>query len=306
MARVVSWLGLVLLISGCAGPLVLEKDGALAVIPRQGGDSGLILVDTLVNGEGPFRFALDTAATISVLLESTAEAANVVAHADKRIRIQGMTGSGTFPAAEAGRIDVGSLRWDSPLFVLLPDSSPVAGRADGILGIDFLSRYAVAYSADDRAIRFYPRELVQEQLGYRGWSTIPLDEIRVTGSDASILGFGIMISGRRVSAIFDLGSDTSLMNHRAARVIGVHTRKRRADGISGAFGSTIVATKLIFWEIWVGGQRWHSKDFLVADFPVFEALGLQRIPAAVAGTDLFGRRDFVIDFAGMRLLVRHQ
>ena len=306
MARVVSWLALALLLSGCAAPLVLEKDGALAVIPRQSVDSGLIVVDTMVNGHGPFQFALDTAASISVLLESTAEAANVVAHPTKRIRLQGMTGSGTFPAAEVGRIDVGSLNWDSPMLVLLPDSSPLAGRVDGILGIDFLSRYAVAYSADDRAIRFYPRELVQERLGYRGWSTVPLDEIRVAGSDASILGFGIMISGRRVSAIFDLGSETSLMNHRAAKVIGVHTRRRRDDGVSGAFGTTIFATKLIFWEIWVGGQRWHSKNFLVADFPVFEALGLLRIPAAVAGTDLFGRRDFVIDFAGMRLLVRHR
>ena len=306
MARVVSWLALALLISGCVAPLVLEKDGALEAIPRQGGYENLILVDTMVNGQGPFRFALDTAASISVLLDSTAEAANVVAHTDKRVRLQGMTGSGSFPAAEVGRIDVGGLSWDSPMLVLLPDSSPVAGRVDGILGIDFLSRYAVAYSADDRVIRFYPRELVQEQQGYRGWTTIPLYEIRVASSDASILGFAIMISGHRVSAIFDLGSDTSLMNHRAARELGVHTRRRQDVGVSGAFGSTIVATKLIFWEISTGGQRWHRKNFLVADFPVFEALGLQTKPAAVAGTDLFGDRDFVIDFAGMRLLVRHR
>ena len=306
MARVVFWLALALLISGCAAPLVLEKDGALTAIPRQGGQQGLILVDTMVNGQGPFRFALDTAASISVLLESTADAANVVAHADKRIRLQGMTGSGSFPAAEADRIDVGGLTWNSPVLVLLPDSSPIAGRFDGILGIDFLSRYAVAYSAEDRGIRFYPRQLIQAQRGYRGWTTVPLDEIRVGGSDASILGFGIMISGHRVSAIFDLGSDTSLMNHRAARAIGVHIRKPRDDAVSGAFGGTIIATKLIFWEVWTGGRRWHRKNFLVADFPVFDALGLQNMPAAVAGTDLFGDRDFVIDFAGMRLLVRER
>ena len=306
MARVFLWLALASLISGCAAPLVLEKDGALAVIPRQSGESRLLLVDTMVNGQGPFRFALDTAASISVLLESTAEAANVLAHPSKRIRLQGMTGSGTFPAAVADRIDVGGLHWDSPMLVLLPDSSPVAGRVDGILGIDFMSRYAVAYSADDRAIRFYPRELVQHRHGYRQWTAIPLDEIHVSGSDASILGFAIHISGSRISAIFDLGSDTSLMNHRATRVIGVHTPRRRGEGVSGAFGSTIFATKLIFWEISTGGKRWRRKNFLVADFPVFEALGLQRVPAAVAGLDLFGDRDFVIDFAGMRLLVRHR
>ena len=303
MARVVSWLALALLISGCAAPLVLDKDGALEAIPRQGGDSGLILVDTMVNGKGPFRFALDTAASISVLLESTAEAANVLAHPEKRVRLQGMTGSGTFPAAEAGRIDVGSLSWDSPLVVLLPDSSPIGGRFDGILGIDFLSRYAVAYSAEDGVVRFYPRQLVRDRRGYRGWTTIRLFDIRVPASDATILGFQIVIDGEYISAIFDLGSDANLMNRYAAKAIGVYTRNRRDDRVSGAFGSTIVATKLIFWEISVGGQRWNRRNFLVADFPVFEALGLQRKAAAIVGTDLFRNRDLIIDFEGMRLLV---
>ena len=303
MARVVSWLALALLISGCAAPLVLDKDGALEAIPRQGGDSGLILVDTMVNGKGPFRFALDTAASIYVLLESTAEAANVLAHPEKRVRLQGMTGSGTFPAAEAGRIDVGSLSWDSPLVVLLPDSSPIGGRFDGILGIDFLSRYAVAYSAEDGVVRFYPRQLVRDRRGYRGWTTIRLFDIRVPASDATILGFQIVIDGEYISAIFDLGSDANLMNRYAAKAIGVYTRNRRDDRVSGAFGSTIVATKLIFWEISVGGQRWNRRNFLVADFPVFEALGLQRKAAAIVGTDLFRNRDLIIDFEGMRLLV---
>ncbi len=306
MARLAPWLALTLLFSGCAGELVLEKEGALEVISRQGGDPGLILVDATVNGHGPFRFALESAASISVLLESTAEAAGIAAHPDKRIRLQGMTGSGTFPAAEASRIAVGNLTWDSPLLVLLPDSSPIAGRLDGILGIDFLSQYAVAYSADDRAVRFYPRELLADEHGYRGWATIELNEVRVPDSDASILGFGIMISGKRIPAIFDIGSDSSLMNHRAARAIDVHVRKRESEAVSGAFGTTIFATKLIFWEIWTGGQLWRRRNFLVADFPVFEAVGMQNQPAVVAGVDLFNRRDFVIDFAGMRLLVRHR
>ena len=66
------WLVPALLISGCAGELVLEKDGALAVIPREGRTSTHLLVDATVNGEGPFRFALDTAASISVVVESVA------------------------------------------------------------------------------------------------------------------------------------------------------------------------------------------------------------------------------------------
>ena len=43
------WLVPALLISGCATELVLEKDGALAVIPREGRTSTHLLVDATVN-----------------------------------------------------------------------------------------------------------------------------------------------------------------------------------------------------------------------------------------------------------------
>lgn len=103
------WLVLALLISGCAAELVLEKDGALAVIPREGRTSTHLLVDATVNGTGPFRLALDTAASISVVLDSVAQTAGVAQITGKRVRLQGMTGSGTYPVARAERITIGNL-----------------------------------------------------------------------------------------------------------------------------------------------------------------------------------------------------
>ena len=298
-------LGLVpaLLITACAPELVLEKDGALEVIPREGRTSTHLLVDTLVNGEGPFRFAIDSAASISVIVASTADAAGVAANADRHVLLRGMTGSGTYPTAVAEQISVGGLYWRPPLLVLLPDDLPLARRMDGLLGTDFLAQYAIAYFADERVLRFYPKRVVEGR-GFRGWASVPLYEMHIAKGGATVYVFDTIIAGQRVPTILDVGADASLMNHRAARAVGVRTRKRRDSGVTGATGPTIYATRLIFWEVMMGNHVWRRRDFLIGEFPVFESLGLDNRPAAIAGIDLFRNHDFIIDFAGERLLVR--
>ena len=292
-----------LLVSGCAAELVLEKDGALAVIPREERGSMHLIVDATVNGEGPFRFAIDSAATISVILESTAEAANVETMTDKRVLLRGMTGSGTYPTAIADEISVAGLTWHTPLLAWLPDDLPIASRMDGLLGTDFLGQYAVAYFAGERAMRLYPKRIVEGR-GFRGWVSVPLYKMHIEKGEATVYVFNVIISGERVPTILDIGADASLMNHRAARAIGVRIRRRKSGSMTGITGPTISATELIFWEVLMGDHVWYRRNFLVADFPVFEALGLHKRPAAIAGIDLFRDHDFIIDFAGERLLVR--
>lgn len=303
MRRIPVWLGLTLLFAGCAAELVLEKDGALAVIPREDRSSTHMLVDAMVNGEGPFRFAIDSAASISVILESTAEAAGVDTNADRRVLLRGMTGSGTFPTAVADQISVAGLTWETPLLAWLPDKLPIAKRMDGLLGTDFLGQYAVAYFAGERVMRLYPKHIVEGR-GFRGWVSVPLYKIYIEKGEATVYVFDVVVSGTRVPTILDIGADASMMNRRAARMIGVRTRKSSSGSMTGVTGPTVYATELVFWEIRMGEHVWRRRNFLVADFPVFEALGLHKRPAAIAGIDLFRDHDFIIDFAGERLLVR--
>ena len=297
------WLALVPLITGCATELVLEKDDALAVIQRQDRGSTHLSVDATVNGKGPFRLVLDSAASISVLIESVADTAGVEEIEGRQVLLRGMTGSGTYSVATAERITVGNLDWSPPLLAVLPDSLPLAQSMDGLLGMDFLGQYAVAYFVDDRTVRLYPKEVTKGR-GFRGWASIPLYEMHLAQSDATVLVFDMIIAGERVPTILDIGADASLMNHRAARAVGARTRRSTGSGVTGATGSTIVTTELVFREMWIGDHVWHRRNFLVADFPVFEALNLHKRPAAIAGIDLFRDRDFIIDLAGERLLVR--
>lgn len=304
MARVLAILAVALIVAGCASELVLEKDGALTAIPRQSGDQGHIVVEAMLNNQQPFRFVLDTGASISVVFDQTRAEALTEPIEGERVRLQGMTGSGTFPTATIQRVQIGDVVWNSARVAILPDTMPIANHADGILGLDFLSQYAVSYSHSDKVLRLYPRELVGER-SYRGWSTIPLFRMPIGDGDVGVFAFEMFIHGMPIPTMFDLGTDFSLMNRRAAKSIGVRPIKPKgSSGVSGAFGSTIVATELIVWELYIAAHRWRRSSFLIADFPVFVALELDKKPAAIAGTDLFRKRDFIIDFVGMRLLVK--
>ena len=303
MARTLAWLAATLLFSGCASELVLDKDGALAVIPHEVSRSGHILVKTMLNGNGPYDFALDTGASISVVFEDTLRAAGLAPVSGDQVRVQGMTGSGSYPITNVAQLQVGTEVWGPARLALLPDTSPITRYIDGILGIDFMSRYAVAYSQLDRVIRLYPRELIRER-SYAGWSSIPLFEIRIADGNVTAFAFDMFIGGERIPTMFDLGANANLMNRRAARSFGIRTRQsRNSAGVDGAFGATIVATELFVWQPTIGSTRWQRSSFLVADFPIFEALNLHKKPAAIAGTRLLEGRDFIIDFAGKRLLV---
>jgi predicted aspartyl protease len=293
-----------LLITGCAAELILDKEGALAVIPRQVSETGHIVVETRLNGRGPFRFVIDTGASISVVYESARESAGIEVIPNLQVRVLGMTGSGLFPLGQVDEIRVGDEPWRDARVALMPRPAISAERIDGILGVDFLSRYAVLSSQQERVLRLYPRELVADDV-YLGWERIVLRELRVGDGNVAVFVFDMYIDGEHIPTVFDLGATVNVMNRRAARALDIFVRRpRNISEIHGVSGSMEVLAVLQVWRLWINKSLWRNRTFMVGEFPVFEALGLSRQPAAIAGTDLFGRRDFIIDFARQRLLVK--
>jgi predicted aspartyl protease len=304
MTRLVKLTLACLAVTGCANELVLDTDGALAVIPRQISDTGHIVVETRLNGRGPFRFVIDTGASISVVYDSARAEAGIEPLPHILVDVLGMTGSGLFPVGRVDEIRVGNEAWKGVRVALLPDTAPRAARIDGILGIDFLSRYAVLYSQRERVLRLYPRELVAGN-SYRGWDRIALRELRVGNGNVAVFVVDMYIDTERIPTVFDLGATVNVMNRRAARALDVLVRRpRRGPDVQGVSGSTEVLAELRVWRLQIDNSLWRNRIFLVGEFPVFEVLGLNRRPAAIAGADLFGQRDFIIDFAQQRLLVK--
>lgn len=304
MVRIPVLLLALLLAAGCATELVLDDDGAVAVIPHRAGSSGHIVVETMLNGRGPFMFALDTAATISVVFDKARAKEVLEIIPGEMISVLGMTGYGRFPVARIAQFSVGRETWDAARVAVMPGDTRLAMQIDGVLGIDFLSRYAVHYSQQDKTLRLYPRELVRER-SYQGWNTIPLYDLKIGDGHLSLYGFDIYIDAVRIPVLFDLGSNANLMNRRAARSLDVRPSWPR-DGadVRGAFGKPVVVLELIAWRMRIAELTWHRRSFLVGEFPIFDVLDLGNRPLAVAGTDIFRQHDFIVDFAGKRILAR--
>ena len=130
-------------------------------------------------------------------------------------------------------------------------------------------------------------------------------ELRVGDGNVAVFVLDMYIDAEHIPAVFDLGATVNLMNRRGARALDILVRRPRSlPEVYGVSGATEVLAELRVWRLQINNTMWRNRTFLVGEYPVFETLGLDRRPAAIAGTDLFGRRDFIIDFARQRLFVK--
>ena len=289
-------------LGGCAS--ILDEDGALAVVPYQVGDQGQIIVEAQLNDSGPFLFTVDTGASISVVMDNTRQAVGLRPVTGSAVSIQGMVASGRFPVVTANSLKVGDVAWVDARMASIPGGTLVVGEVDGVLGLDFLRRYSVGISTGDRALRLYPPELTQNR-SYRGWTSIPLTRLPIGGGTATAYAIDLVIGPKTIPALFDLGANTNIMNWRAARSLNVRPLQPREDSsITGALQSTLVHAEINCERVVTEDIQWRNRKFLIADFPVFDVLDLSGRPMAIVGTDLFGERDLIIDFANNRLLVK--
>jgi hypothetical protein len=294
-------LAAVFTLSGCAG--VLDLEDALAIAPYHIEDSGLIVVEARVNGQGPFEFALDTAASISAVFDALRYKLALEPIPGKTVIIHGAVASGEFSLLDIGRLEVGREVWANPRIVSLPGKTAAGASIDGILGVDFLRRYAVGFSTRDRVVRLYPPDLVARR-SYRGWASVPLEPEAIGQSGAVLYFIDIEIDGWKIPAVFDLGAGLNMINWPGARSLGLAPRGLRGDDLfSGTLESLPIVARLEAEEVTTASIRWRNEVFLIADLEIFETIMLRDSPAAILGAGLFTQRDFVIDFVRSRLLV---
>ncbi len=297
-------LGLTATLALCGCASVLDQDGALAIAPYHIDNNGRIVIEAHVNGLGPFEFALDTAASISAIFDMLRYELELELVPGKAVIVHGLVSSEEFPLLDIGRIEVGREVWADPRIVSLPGETAASASINGILGIDFLRRYAVGFSTRDHVVRLYPPDLVARK-SYRGWASVPLEAEPIGESGAALYFFEIEIDGRKIPAVFDLGAGLNIINWPAAHTLGLAPAGLRGDDLlSGVLESIPVVAELNAKEVTTASIRWRNELFSIADLEIFATLMLGDSPAAIVGSGLFTQRDFVIDFVRSRLLVK--
>ncbi len=126
-------------------------------------------IKIMINGKGPFRFVIDTGASMSVLSDKTADLLGVKPVA-KGGSARAIGGSGTFPILYGllDSIQMGETRIDVvPIYIRTVHSTsetPEAERSDGYIGLSVLSQYAVTLDYKTQEMLLDRTPLREDQL----------------------------------------------------------------------------------------------------------------------------------------------
>lgn len=124
-------------------------------------------ISIMVNDKGPFRFVVDTGASMSVLSDKTAAALGVKPVA-KGGSARAIGGSGTFPILYGllDSLQIGDARIETvPIYIRTVHSTedtPEGERSDGYIGLSVLSQYAVTLDYKSQQLLLDRTPLVRE------------------------------------------------------------------------------------------------------------------------------------------------
>ncbi len=292
---------LALALCGCAQ--VLGPEGALTVVPYELTDSGRILVDARIDGSGPYPFSLDTGASISFIFLDPVGELELATLPDVTATVRGLVASGKYPVVQFDRLQVGDEIWSDPMMVSVPEATPATRGIAGVLGVDFLRRYGLWFSAEDRLLRLYEPALLSGR-AYEGWAMVPLEPVSIGLASAPLYFFDIEIGGRTMPALLDLGAGTNLINAPAATFLRLTPEETGEELlVAGALETAPILARLQT-AMRTSNVSWENEDLLIADLGIFATLLHEDAPLAILGSGLLRQRDFVIDFERNRLFIR--
>ena len=280
-------------------PFLLVWLGAvLAGIPAQAADfpltrgpQGRFLVDARVGGSKAYPFVLDTGSGRSMLYRPLVTALGLEAIPFKSVHVQTATGLRTMQLYKAGSLKALGRTMPADGIAMMPDVDRPGTY--GIIGVDLMRGMMLEIRGDH--VRVVAED---EPLPGGDWYQV---QGRPVGNGS--IAVDVNISGLALPALVDTGADFTVINRAAATklmqmaditVTDSSTGIRSAGG--GMRAGTFTADSLI-----IGGKQYQNVRVLVADLPVFSALGARRVPAMMLGVDVMGRQPVVLDFSAWTL-----
>jgi hypothetical protein len=280
----------------------------VAEIPYRYDYSGWITVPVTVNGQGPYDFIVDTGATLSVVFENLAEQQEFPFVDGDLKRILGLIEANSLPPRQIGRIEAGGLALENLESVVINDWLAPRVTPQGVLGLDFLSRYVVEIDPEDSVIRLYDRA-VPDVVKDRKWGEARLTPVIFAASARPLYTVKARIRRKLYPFILDLGASGTLINYPALEDMLVTRRVNirstptgfRDPKVQDLFGNEQSARLVRIQRIKVGRAVWRNTIVNVYNSDVFKELSVGEEPYGLLGADLLQGRGVVIDFPGNRI-----
>jgi predicted aspartyl protease len=249
---------------------------------------GRVVAPVSVNGQGPFRFIVDTGANRSVVSDRLAARLDLAL--DGEGIVHSVYGAAPAPFARVDALGYGALALPGGRMPVL--GGPVLAGEHGLLGVDGMAGRRLLLDFRRGCIEITPSEGAR-RLGSRGW-TATRGELRF-GHLVVVPG---RVAGLDVNVLIDTGSDTSLVNTALVEALEARRTRRGITERAATATETISLERAVVLErLSIGELEAENVVAFVGDYHIFSVWGLLDEPTILLGMDVIAVADaMAIDY----------
>lgn len=239
-----------------------------------------------INGQGPFRFLVDTGSTTTVIAQRIAT--QLAAPITGTAIVNGTTGFAEMPVAVLDRLETGVVGRDNVRVAVLTDEG--LAREDGILGADIFANRRLTFDIEAKSVRVEPsRRVAKSRLA---------SNMRVrNGLLAEIDG---KIGSVPCKLMLDTGAQNCIVNSvLEGNLTRAQPRMQRVENarVIGVTGQVLIGTYLRLPRVDFGAVFVRDAGAVAADAHIFRLWNLTEEPAMIVGVDVLSRlASFSIDY----------
>lgn len=241
-----------------------------------------------INGQGPFRFILDTGANRSVLSQALATRLGLAPTGEDVVH--SILGADAAKMVSIESLKFGNLHLSSGETPVL--DGPMLDGEHGLLGVDGLAGRLLHVDFTKHCVAIYESPA---ELSMQGWLNVP-----------ARMQFGTMLTvegeimGVKVHVLIDTGSDISLANGRfrdALRDVAAG-RVEYHNGRAFTYGRPLLLEETVFTpSLRLGRTVVNGVNAYIGDFHIFDVWRLQDEPTLLIGMDVLARsQEMAIDY----------
>jgi predicted aspartyl protease len=270
-------------------------------------DSSRLFTAVMIDGQGPFTFVLDTAASRTLLYEHVRARLGLTRSQPGDLTVYGIKSLARALPVKPGVLAVAGEQISGLTLGVLPDNSKEEAGVDGILGIDVLARYFVVLDRNTmRLMLLAPDSAAAAR--YRDWPVTALTPRLLKNAPVNFWYIQGQIGRTSFNSLFDLGAGFSLMNWAAAARLGLHKSDFERPQplpvvVRDMLGTDEPVVRLDGLDIGLRGRDWYRQTVVVANSDIFSHFNLDEQPAAILGAGLLKDNSLAIDFANHRLYI---
>lgn len=274
-------------------PVTAAETSPLACLPVESGDQGTPVIRARVNGQGPFAFVLDTAASGTTIDPERTDKLALPRDAATE-QAQGMGGEITVHFHRVRSISAGPLTKRDVIVPSLPAPAFESHDIAGLAGVDLFGDRLAVWTPGSPCVGVAASGSAP---GKGAWRPIEANWLQPWK-----IMLSVRINGVAGWGLLDTGAQHSVINPAFADAIGLTGARLRPSGsITGIDGREMPLVEGDIPAVVIGPWRWDERSVRVGALPVFSRLSAAGDNLIILGMDWLQSEGFAIDYGKQRL-----